>query len=257
MNIFIYGSDGFKQDIHTILDKSNVKLHLSEDDIIEEIGTLIELRTAIENYPKDIFLIDDSKIFKQNGLNEKIEFLKPSDAIEEKFIKEHMINNLQINSLQELPQSIIKKLESLKEEETLDIEESIISMVDDAYEKEKQAVEVNNSNDDSHIELDDELSHLLVSEEISEKVKRKDKEMDDELDALTQSDILDALDGLDDMDFSVSQSSSNMIPKTTNSSMSNNLSSSSVNEVNSDAVLALITQLLNNKTVEITIKIKE
>ena len=76
MNIFIYGTEGFKSDIRNVLEHANINLRLNDDDRIKVIDTLIELRAAIENYPKDIFLIDDSKIFRKNAAIKKFEKLK-------------------------------------------------------------------------------------------------------------------------------------------------------------------------------------
>ena len=76
MNIFIYGNASFRSDIHKVFEHSNIKFRLNNSDSIQEIDTLIELRTAIENHPKEIFLIDDAKIFRKNALNQKIKFLK-------------------------------------------------------------------------------------------------------------------------------------------------------------------------------------
>ncbi len=316
MNIFIYGSDAFKSDIHNVLDHSNIKFRLSGDDDIKEISTLIELRTAIENYPKDIFLIDDAKIFRKNALNKKIKFLKSNDTIEEDFLKLHGIGDISINSLEELPAHIIKKLESENEisedddyhssTDHFDIQESIINIVDDAYNNEEL--------DDEEISLDDELSSLLSSneeDEVDEEDEVEDSQIDEddeqnlyddeiddiikdeiedvfeeninlmeeehneevemildekegenmsdefsEFDSLNESDILAALDGLDNIDIS----SVAPVKTQSNNQVTNNLSSDeqgvNLNSSNVNDIAALITQLLNNKTLEITVRVK-
>ena len=171
MNIFIYGSEAFKSDIHKVLDRSNIKFRLGSNDDIKVIPTLIELRAAIEKFPQDIFLIDDAKIFRKNALNKKIKFLKSNDSIEEEFLKEHGIGDVSINSLEELPSHIIKKIESESEDQeeddyhssddNFDIQESIIDIVDEAYNDEKSSTE-------DEITLDDELSGLLSSNDYEE-----------------------------------------------------------------------------------------
>lgn len=304
MDIFIYGNANFKSDIHKIFDHANIKFRLGENDSIQEIKTLIELRTAIENHPKEIFLIDDDKIFRKNAINEKIKFLKPKGAIEEEFIKKHGIDDISIDSLEDLPAYIIKKIEEentinsqddyYDEKDNLNIQESIIDIVDEAYSKEEMETKKDNIGDidkeNDKIQLDDELSSLLVSEENNfddnldkeelsfddeiedlddfedlesfedEIIKGEGENMSDEfseLDNLNESDILAALDGLDDIDVnsivpaqteSIAQNSSET---SQSSSVGVEMSGSNVNDIAS-----LITSLLNNKTLEITIKVK-
>ena len=319
MNIYIYGNASFKSDIHKIFEHSNIKFRLDENDSIQEINTLIELRTAIENNPKEIFLIDDAKIFRKNALNQKIKFLKPNDAIEEEFIKEHEISDISIESLEELPKYIIKKLEEAHghgidddyntSRENLEIQESIINIVDDAYSEEESTSSESTQDDTSNIDeendkiqLDDELSSLLVGgdgssdddsfdeldtidglEELEvdekldidtsdenevEKDMEIENELDDtpkiegedmadefsELDNLNESDILAALDGLEDIDVN------SIMPVETASSGDKAQVQSSlgveVDSKNVNDIASLITQLLNNKTLEITIKVK-
>lgn len=294
MNIFIYGSDAFENDINKVLDHSNIKLRLTDNDSLQVIATLIELRTAIENHPKDIFLIDDAKIFRKNALNKKIKFLKPSDAIEEEFLKEHGIGDIRINSLEELPSHIIQKIESLydsSEEDDYydsndsDIQESIIDIVDEAYNDDEQANLQNSGNDDK-IDLDDELSSLLSSNNYDEdeegdfpsnEINEEDNESFDdiseedeiqtneiqgedmadefsELDALNENDILAALDGLDDMEIdNTVDASSKPVQQSAQDTASNSIN---LNGSNANDIMALITQLLNNKTLEITVKVK-
>ncbi|RDX34854.1 hypothetical protein DZA35_01075, partial [Arcobacter sp. HD9-500m-PIT-SAG03] len=313
----IYGNASFKSDIHKIFEHSNIKFRLDKNDSIQEINTLIELRTAIENNPKEIFLIDDAKIFRKNALNQKIKFLKPNDAIEEEFIKEHEISDISIESLEELPKYIIQKLEEVHgssidddyhtSRENLEIQESIINIVDDAYSEEEnssneptQDYTANIDEENDKIQLDDELSSLLVggngslnndsfdeldtidgleelkldenlemdsSDEIEKDMEIENKlddtpkiegeDMSDEfseLDNLNESDILAALDGLEDIDVN------SIMPAETISSSSKvqvqNSLGVEVDSKNVNDIASLITQLLNNKTLEITIKVK-
>jgi len=313
LNIFIYGNASFKSDIHKIFARSNIKFRLSESDAIQEINTLIELRTAIENHPTDIFLIDDAKIYRKNALNEKIKFLKPNDAIEAEFIKEHGIDDISVNSLEELPKHIIKKLEESNDSsydddyttsrENIDIQESIISIVDDAYSEQEGETNTNNEStsnideENDKIQLDDELSSLLVCEEpneiaeedeleatqtvdefsldedihdiedilVEEDLQTQDANKIDELegenmsdefselDNLNESDILAALDGLDNID--INSVSPSMTTSNHGDTVTNNVGVE-LNGSNVNDIASLITQLLNNKTLEITIKVK-
>lgn len=163
MNIYIYGNHSFKKEIHETLEHSNIKFKLDDNSLIKEIDTLSELKTTIQNNPKDIYLIDDEKIIKKNSLNKKIKFLTPKDGIEEEFLLDSGISDLSINSLSEIPKYILRKHEEEKQS-NLNIQNSIINIVDDAYEKE------------SGLELDDELAQLLAKEETSdeEEIKNND-----------------------------------------------------------------------------------
>jgi len=316
LNIYIYGNASFKSDIHKVFEHSNIKFRLDENDSIQEINTLIELRTAIENHPKEIFLIDDAKIFRKNAINQKIKFLKPNDAIEEEFIKEHEISDISIDSLEELPKYIIQKLEEAHgsgidddyhtARENIEIQESIINIVDEAYnEDESSENDVNNdatSNIDEEndkIQLDDELSSLLVGgdstsdedsfeeldsldelalepnneintsdePEVEENLEVENHEnetpqiegedMSDEfseLDNLNESDILAALDGLENIDVN------SIMPAETVSTgdtvVPKSMAGLEIDSKNVNDIASLITQLLNNKTLEITIKVK-
>jgi hypothetical protein len=306
LNIFIFGNASFKSDIRKVFEHSNIKFRLGDDDSIQEIKTLIELRTAITNYPKDIFLIDDAKIYRKNSLNEKIKFLKPRGAIEEDFIKKHGIEDITVDSLDDLPKYIIEKLEEVNgtdldddyhnSRDNSDIQESIIDIVDNAYndEENNKITDIDEEND--KIQLDDELSSLLSGDtnstddfedddlevdiepineqkvdenllvkneseepkidEKEENIKEEGEDMSDEfseLDNINESDILAALDGLDDIDIN---SIAPVKTEAQNSQESQSNIGVEVGNSNVNEIASLITSLLNNKTLEITIKVK-
>ncbi len=147
MNIYIYGNQSFKKEIHETLEHSNIKFKLDDNTIIEEIDNLKKLKEKILQNPKDIYLIDDEKIIKKNSLNKKIKFLTPKDGIDEEFLLDSGIADLSIDSLNELPKYIIRKYEELK-------------LLESKTEEVKIEQEVK-----PEIELDDELSMLLAKEE--------------------------------------------------------------------------------------------
>jgi hypothetical protein len=270
---------------------------------IIDLKTLNQLKDAISDDPTNIYLIDDSKIIKKNTLQEKIKFLKPKDAIEQEYLLDNGIGDVSVNSMDELPKHIIKKLESMIfENESNDIQDSIVEIVEDAYE---------NEDSDSYIELDSELSSLLshiVSDEdeveelqdeivdinenteISlieanddsedlyfeknldnidnknnvEKIEEKNEIIIDddvqgdsmadefsEFDTLDENDIKVALAGIDDSTISKKQTTKILPSTLNNSNESVNMSGSNV-----DDIAKLISQLLNNKTLEITVKVK-
>ena len=146
MKIYIYGNQSFKKEIHQTLEHSNIKLKIDTNIIIEEISSLTKLKQAIEENPKDIYLIDDAKIIKKNSLNKKIKFLAPKDGIEEEYLLDSGVADLAIDSLKELPKYIIKKYEELK-------------LLEPEIKEENKVEEVKSS-----IELDEELSMLLAKE---------------------------------------------------------------------------------------------
>lgn len=147
MIIYIFGSKAFKKSIHDVLEHSNVKFRLSDNDAIHELQTLDELKSAIEENSENIFLIDDQKIIKKNSLNNKLKFLKPKDGIEEEFLKEHGIGDMSVDSINDIGRHVIKKLEEEQElnelndsdyDEHQEIQNSIIDIVDEAYEEDNK-----------------------------------------------------------------------------------------------------------------------
>ena len=159
MNIYIYGNQSFKKEIHETLEHSNIKFKLDNNTVIAEIDDLKELKETILQNPKDIYLIDDEKIIKKNSLNKKIKFLTPKDGIDEEFLLDCGIADLSIDSLKELPKYIIRKYDELK---------SLEPKIQEVKIEEELKPE---------IELDDELSMLLAKEE--PKKQSKSENLDD------------------------------------------------------------------------------
>src|SRR5574344_2068262 len=115
LNIYIYGTPDFKKEIHKTLIDSNIKLKLGANNLIKEIESLTALKEIIAANPKEIFLIDDSKIIKKNSFAKKVKFLTPKDAIEEEFLLNSGIADLSVDSLEEIPKYILKKYEQKQE----------------------------------------------------------------------------------------------------------------------------------------------
>jgi hypothetical protein len=194
LNIYIYGNQSFKKDIHLTLDHANIKFKLDSNSIIKDIDNLSELKDTIKQNPNDIYLIDDEKIIKKNALNQKIKFLAPKDGIEQEFLLDNNIADLSVDSLAEIPKYILKKYE---QEKSLDssIQDSIIDIVDEAYE-----------NDDKieDLELDSELADLLAKDDFSdEKFNLEEKITDENSEMLNQDINLDKIEELiSDIDIS-------------------------------------------------------
>ncbi|MFW2555592.1 hypothetical protein [Aliarcobacter butzleri] len=153
MNIYIYGNQPFKKEIYKILDSSQIK-KIDNNVIIKEISNLNDLKETIKAQPKDIYLIDDEKIIKKDSLKSK--FFAPKDGVDEQFLVESGVNDLTINSLNEIPEYIIRK-----------------------YELEKNLEDIKKEN---KVELDDELSKLLANEtQIEKKAESIPEIKDDEI----------------------------------------------------------------------------
>jgi hypothetical protein len=158
LNIYIYGNNSFKKEIHETLEHSNIKFKLDESTLIKEIDDLSQLKQTIKNNPKDIYLIDDERIIKKNSLNKKIKFFTPKDGIEEEFLLDSGISDLSINSLSEIPKYILRKYDEEKKMNSNIQEELSNNSIDD-------------DGKENRVELDDELAQLLAKEESIQEIK--------------------------------------------------------------------------------------
>ena len=226
MNIYIYGNNDFTKEMHDVLDYGNIRNRLDEYGVVIDINSLDELKKTIEDFPDYIYLIDESKIISENSLLSKFKFLHAKDAIEHNFLIEHGIEDIQIDSIKDIPKHIIQRIEILEATKNVgndsdNIQDSIIEIVEDAYENNSvDAIkELNQSTYfledevDPHLELDDELTTLLrstsdISEKKAENIKEIEnviKEIDDkeEITSLNQDDFdeNDVLKSLDNVLF--------------------------------------------------------
>ena len=138
MNIFIYGNQNFKNEVHKILLNSKIETIL-EDVKIEDISNIDILKDNIAKNPDDIYLIDEDKIIKKS----RFKFLKQKDGIEEDFLLQYGVNDLSIDSLDEIPNYIIRKHERI------------------AFKEKDKSEEIKNED----LLLDNELANLLESKE--------------------------------------------------------------------------------------------
>ena len=183
MKIYIYGNQSFKKEIHETLEHANIKFKLDNNTAIEEINNINKLKETIKNNPKDIYLIDDDKIIKNNSLNKKFKFLAPKDGIEEEYLIQSGIADLSIDSLKELPKYIIKRYEELK----------LLEPKEKQPEKEVEVIEEN------IIELDDELAMLLSKGDNRKKDKTEDLMPVQDLEDVFSLDEEMNLDEIDDL----------------------------------------------------------
>lgn len=138
MNIFIYGNQNFKNEVNKILLNSKIETIL-EDVKIEDISNIDTLKDNIAKNPDDIYLIDEDKIIKKS----RFKFLKQKDGIEEDFLLQYGVNDLSIDSLEEIPNYIIRKYERI------------------AFKEKDKNEEIKNED----LLLDNELANLLESKE--------------------------------------------------------------------------------------------
>ncbi len=242
MNIYIFGDESFKKQISKILEKSGIKYRLGESGSVIEVNTVNVLKDAILQNPKDIFLIDHDKIIVKNFLTTKIKFLNPKDGIEKVFLEDHGIGELSVDEMGDISQHIIKKLEAHEKDNgvcnidnsitrpifSIEEEPKIVEQIEDVVYEEKEVI-----NEDSIGDVMEQLTQL---------------------DDINEADILDALSNID----GIKVSSQGDTVKVSSSNAPKEVESNSVeiDSSNLDDIAALLEQLKNNKTLEISIKIK-
>lgn len=291
MNIYIYGNKDFKKEINELIKRSNLKFRMSDDDTINELKSLNELKEAILNAPEDIFLIDESKIYTNNLINKNLKFLKPKDAIDKEFLTQNGIGDINVDSLDSLGKYLISKFEE-EQEEVLDefeerdeIQSSIIDIVEDAYNHEEDNNITLDEQEEEYLELDDDLSLLLSKsssedEEDDEIIINKEENEEKLEDLLLQLDKKDDniikedeiqewetkgeemnIDDLNESDMLSALSLDADTIVTTNSNDEITLASKSddslsININNADDLAKLLKELSQHKTLEITVKVK-
>lgn len=175
MIIYIYGSDDFKKDIHELLEHSNIKFRLGENGDVIDLITLEDLKSAIQDNPDNIYLIDDSKIIKKNSLNNKFKFLQPKDGIEQEYLLDNGIGDISVDSIEELSKHIKNKLDTMiDDDDSHQIQESIVEIVEDAYGNDE-----NDEDKNEYIQLDDELQELLSHKDGSIEPEPQIEQIDD------------------------------------------------------------------------------
>jgi len=111
VNIHIYGSDTFKNKIHTILDHGNIRFKIDDGKIIT-IYNLSELKEFIKEDPHQIYLIDEDKIIEEDLLTKYFKFLIPKDGIDKSFLDQYGVGDISIRDYNDLIVYLEKRLES-------------------------------------------------------------------------------------------------------------------------------------------------
>jgi len=111
VNIFIYGSVSFNNEMHKVLDHGNIRFKI-DDGEIREVVSLNSLKNLIKDDPHEIFLIDENKIIEDDFVSKYLKFLLPKDGIKQSFLDKYGIGDISLRSASDLVNYIDKRLES-------------------------------------------------------------------------------------------------------------------------------------------------
>ena len=233
MNIYIYGSSKFQENMEKVLKKA--KLHN-----ISIVHNIEELENIISEKPNDIYLIDSNKIVSKNFVTEKLNFLKPKDSIYKEYLEDVGIDDIYFNS-----------------------DEALVD-----YIKDKMNIKNTYDNDNNEYEQTNVVDIGNFSKNENNEITKVQNMSDlSQLDDMLEEGVMDALDINNDV--STSNDIVNTKIKTIDLSNNDNVVNSaseddtiSNKEVHIDAsnikeITKMMEQLLQNKTLELLIKIKD
>jgi len=83
VNIYIYGSTTFNNQVHKVLDHGNIRFKIEDGEVID-VTNLQYLKELILEDPYQIFLIDENKIIEEDVVSKYFKFLLPKDGIEKR-----------------------------------------------------------------------------------------------------------------------------------------------------------------------------
>ena len=132
MNIYIYGSTTFNNEIHKVLDHGNIRFKI-DDGEVTDVTNLQYLKELILEDPYQIFLIDENKIIDEDIISKYFKFLLPKDGIEKSFLDHHGIGDISFRKYSDLIIYIEKRLETaLKKPKATEI--NSVEDIFDAFE---------------------------------------------------------------------------------------------------------------------------
>lgn len=132
MNIYIYGSTTFNNEIHKVLDHGNIRFKI-DDGEVTDVTNLQYLKELILEDPYQIFLIDENKIIDEDIVSKYFKFLLPKDGIEKSFLDHHGIGDISFRKYSDLIIYIEKRLETaLKKPKATEI--NSVEDIFDAFE---------------------------------------------------------------------------------------------------------------------------
>ena len=136
MNIYIYGSTAFTNEIHKVLDHGNIRFKIEEGSVVD-VKRLSSLKDLIKENPHQIFLIDENKIIEDDFISKYFKFLIPKDGIKKKFLDTYGVGDISQRTYQDLILYIEKRLETaIKKPKATQI--NSVEEIFDAFEYEKE-----------------------------------------------------------------------------------------------------------------------
>jgi hypothetical protein len=112
VNIYIYGSNAFNNEIHKILDHGNIRFKIDDGEVVE-VTNLTYLKELIMEDPYQVYLIDGSKIISDDFISKYLKFLIPKDGIYKHFLDEYGIGDISHRTYSDLLIYIEKRLETI------------------------------------------------------------------------------------------------------------------------------------------------
>ncbi len=230
MNIYIYGNKSFKKKISKILKKDSIEHRLDGIGEIININSPAILKEAVLSNPRDMFLIDHEKIITKNFFNKTIKFLKPEDGIEKEFLEEYGVGDVCVDDISDISKHIIMKIKALELEQN-DFK--------------------NKTNDTIDIEKIDEKNDELIKKNKAGDIMAELTQLDE----ISEEDIVDALSGMDGIDVTSDGSTIKVSSAESKDEIKQN-HTIEVDSLNMSNITTLLEQLMDNKTLEISIKVK-
>jgi hypothetical protein len=187
-------------------------------DNIQEINDVKVLEETILEDKLSIYLIDSDKIINKNIITDKLNFLKPKDAIYKHLLEEAGIDDVCFNSDEALIEYIKEKIstsDEIQEDDIQDIEE---------ITKERNMADIT--------QIDEIFEDDLLNALGSEKSEKLEESQPKEIEEVSSEEIV-----------------ADEVTEFNNEELH-------INSNNIDDVTKLIKELLNNKTLELSIKIK-
>ena len=113
MNIYIYGGNSFRTEVHKILDHGNIRFKIDEGEVVDIIP-LEKLKDKIQEEPSEIFLIDQDKIITDDFVSKYFKFLVPKDGISKKFLDQHGLGDISSREFKDLIIYLEKRIEAME-----------------------------------------------------------------------------------------------------------------------------------------------
>ncbi|UTJ06266.1 hypothetical protein [Arcobacter roscoffensis] len=245
-------------------------------DFSDDFELDAELASLLEKGEESAVEIIEEETPQDDKIEENFDFIDESDNLMSEKELENLMNfedDMGLNNssfdYDENSNNEDSELQNFEEELNND-ENEIDSLIND-LENDDIISQLDNELDfkpiEENIEEDHEDLEDLLSEDFLAKDESFTKDIDEtiqgekmsdefsELDSLNENDILSAIENLDDVESINTKSLESQLPSSSNSSK--NEQSIEVSSSSAQDIAELITKLLNNKTLEITIKIKD